>query len=105
MKSVFDPRSVQRADLKGRKPAGDQALAKAHAAARLEHAHLIALRPSAGDPQQAFEPDLAGGERLSEICRKRFSAKPAPLAFGLRILLDALSGLAALHGGALCFAH
>src|SRR5439155_25545339 len=78
-------------------------LARARAAARLEHAHLAVMR-RIGGAEDAFEPDLAGGARLSDICRKRFGSGPVPLACGLRILLDALSGAAAPHGGSLGFA-
>jgi serine/threonine-protein kinase len=51
-----------------------------------------------------FEVEFHGGVRLSELSRKRFGSGPVPLGFGLRILLDTLSGLAALHGS-LAFAH
>jgi hypothetical protein len=104
MKSVLDPRRTPMADLKGRSTASARTLATARAVAALKHPHLVEMRPSSADHVE-FEPDLQGGARLSDICRARFGSRPVPLAFGLRILLDALSGLAALHGQALGFSH
>src|SRR5579859_4401857 len=62
------------------------------------------MRPVAGS-KVAFQPDLDGGVRLSELGKRRFGAERVPLPFGLRILLDALSGVAALHGSPMRFAH
>jgi serine/threonine protein kinase len=62
----------------------------------LRHPHLVVMRPLPG--QLGFEPEMAGGERLSQLCRVKYASRPIPLRFGLRILLDTLSGLAALHG-------
>jgi len=58
--------------------------------AELRHAHLIVMRAAAGG---GFEPELAGGRVLSEL---QVEGSP-PLRVTLRILLDAMSGLATLH--------
>jgi serine/threonine protein kinase len=79
-------------------------LATARAMARFSHPYLVEMRPASPD-ELAFEPELRGGMRLSDLSRVRFGSGPAPLAFGLRILLDALSGLAALHGASAGFCH
>jgi serine/threonine protein kinase len=104
MKSVLDPLAHKKGDQKGHKRAGDRKLATARAIARFSHPYLVEMRALAADELE-FEPELRGGARLSDLSRERFSSGPAPLAFGLRILLDALSGLAALHGASLGFAH
>src|SRR5438067_2074009 len=100
MKSALHARGRRGDGHKGRPKASGRRLAMAHAAAQFGHPHLVEMRPLSGDDLE-FEPDLRGGLRLSEICRLRFGGGPAPLMFGLRILLDALSGLAALHGSSL----
>src|SRR5882762_11488535 len=78
-------------------------LAKVRAAAHLRHPHLVEMFAKAGEGP-GFEAEFHGGVRLSELSRKRFGSGPVPLGYGLRILLDTLSGLAALHG-TLQFAH
>src|SRR5258705_5721840 len=104
MKSALDRIANKKGDQKGHKTAGDPKLATARAIARFGHPYLVEMRPVSAE-ELAFDPELRGGVRLSDICRQRFGSGPAPLAFGLRILLDALSGLAALHGSLLGFAH
>jgi hypothetical protein len=104
MKSALDPLAHKKGDQKGHKRAGDRKLATARAIARFSHPYLVEMRPLSADELE-FETELRGGVRLADLSRQRFSSGPAPLAFGLRILLDALSGLAALHGSSLGFAH
>jgi serine/threonine-protein kinase len=104
MKSVLDPLAHKKGEEKSHKRAGDRRLATARAIARFSHPYLVEMRALSTDELE-FEPELRGGVRLSDLSRERFSSGPAPLAFGLRILLDALSGLAAVHGASLGFAH
>ncbi len=104
MKSALGPLSNRKGDHKLQKKAGDRKLATARAMARFTHPYLVEMRALSSEEIE-FEPELRAGMRLSEICKARFASGPAPLAFGLRILLDALSGLAALHAAALGFAH
>lgn len=63
--------------------------------ADLPHPHLIVMRRSVEGV--GFEPELAGGMSLAELSRSEAGWFPLPLRVGLRILLDALSGLAAVH--------
>ncbi len=76
--------------------------------ADLRHPHLIAmLRNPDGI---GFQPDLAGGRSLAELSCSEAGWFPLPLRVGLRVLLDALSGLAAVHqatqnGKAVEFVH
>jgi serine/threonine protein kinase len=88
----------------GHKKGDPKKLATARAMARFSHPYLVEMRPVSPEELE-FEPELRGGMRLRDVCRIRFGSGPVPLAFGLRILLDALSGLAALHGASLGFCH
>jgi serine/threonine-protein kinase len=63
--------------------------------ADLRHPHLIVMRRSADGA--GFEPEIGGGMSLAELSRSEAGWFPLPLRVGLRILLDALSGLAAIH--------
>ena len=63
--------------------------------ADLRHPHLIVMRKSADGP--GFEPELAGGMSLAELSRSEAGWFPLPLRVSLRVLLDAMSGLAAIH--------
>jgi len=63
--------------------------------ADLRHPHLIFMRRSAEG--SGFEPELAGGMSLGELSRSDAGWFPLPLRVSLRILLDAMSGLAAVH--------
>jgi serine/threonine-protein kinase len=63
--------------------------------ADLRHPHLIVMRRNAEGP--GFEPELAGGMSLAELSRSEAGWFPLPLRVSLRILLDALSGLASVH--------
>jgi len=101
MKSVFDPNVM--GDQRPTKRAGERAITTARALAELKHPFLVEMRPASGEVE--FEVDLQGGVSLSELCRVRFAARPVPLAPGLRILLDALSGLRALTGSSPGFSH
>jgi len=71
--------------------------------AELRHPHLVVMRAM---EDEGFEPELGGGRRLSEL-----QAEGAlPLSVALRILLDAMTGLAKLHrvsaaGRTLDFVH
>src|SRR5258708_7214484 len=103
MKSASEARAVSGGDPIRRKSADSPREAKLRAAAQLRHPHLVEMS-SAGGEAPKFDPLLQGGLRLSELCRKRFGSGPVPLGYGLRILLDTLSGLAALHGS-LAFSH
>src|SRR5262249_4867791 len=94
----------RKGDQKVLKRAGDRKLATARAMARFSHPYLIEMRPLSGDELE-FEPELRSGMRLSDVCRVRFGSGPSPLAFGLRILLETLSGLAALHAASVGFSH
>src|SRR5690349_7858896 len=97
MKSVLGPLAHKKGEEKSHERAGDRRLATARAIARFSHPYLVEMRALSADELE-FEPELRGGVRLSDLSRERFSSGPVPLAFGLRILLDALSGLAAVHG-------
>jgi serine/threonine-protein kinase len=66
----------------------------AQAIADLRHPHLVVMRRTEG---AGFEPEIAGAMSLSELSRSDAGGFPLPLRVGLRILLDALSGLAAVH--------
>src|SRR5579859_6488544 len=61
------------------------------AVAELRHPHIVAMRPSA----EGFEFDREGGRSLAELLAARGGY--LPLRAALRILLDTLSGLSALH--------
>ncbi|HUR56287.1 MAG TPA: hypothetical protein VM029_01160 [Opitutaceae bacterium] len=63
--------------------------------ADLRHLHLIVVRRSAEGV--GFEPESVGGMSLAELSRIDAGGFPLALRVGLRILLDALSGLAAVH--------
>ena len=63
--------------------------------ADLRHPHLIVMRRSSDGV--GFEPELAGGMSLAELSRSEAGWFPLPLRVSLRILLDAMSGLAAIH--------
>jgi serine/threonine-protein kinase len=74
------------------------------AIAALRHPHLVIMRALESG---GFEAELAGGRRLSDLLR---SKGPLSLRVALRILLDAMSGLSALHrvhrdGNPLNFVH
>jgi serine/threonine-protein kinase len=76
--------------------------------ADLRHPHLIVMRRNADGP--GYEPELAGGMSLAELSRSEAGWFPLPLRVTLRILLDALSGLASVHqatqnGNAIDFVH
>ena len=105
MTLVLDSRGEKEQGEKGRPGYGGRKLTLVQAAARLKHPHLVEMRQLFGGAELKFEPELAGGMRLSEICRKRFASGPVPLSFGLRILLDTMSGLAALHGKSFGYSH
>lgn len=63
--------------------------------ADLRHPHLIYMQRSSDGP--GFQADLAGGMSLAELSRSDAGWFPLPLRVSLRVLLDALSGLAAVH--------
>jgi serine/threonine-protein kinase len=63
--------------------------------ADLRHPHLIVMRRTVEGA--GFEPELGGGMSLAELSRSEAGWFPLPLRVGLRILLDALNGLAAVH--------
>jgi len=74
----------------------------------LRHPHLIVMRRNADGV--GFEPEIGGGMSLAELSRSEAGWFPLPLRVVLRILLDALSGLAAIHqatqnGKSLDFVH
>src|SRR5438445_7887595 len=102
MKSALEARAGGGSDPIRRPDADSPRVAKLRAAAQLRHPHLVEMSSSGADAPK--DPVLHGGLRLSELSRKRFGSGPVPLGYGLRILLDTLSGLAALHG-TLQFAH
>jgi len=68
-------------------------LATLRSIAAFRHPHIIVMRPLADGP--GYEPELSGGRPLSELLATHGGS--LSLRLGLRILLDALSGLAALH--------
>src|ERR1051325_8907661 len=108
MKSALNPRASQNNSSAGPLPGAETDLGDVLTVVELRHPHLVVMQPRPG--RVGFEPDLAGGERLSQLCRRKYGTRPMPLRFGLRILLDVLSGLAALHGAKkngrpLAFAH
>jgi hypothetical protein len=76
-------------------PASQEHRTPVQVVADLRHPHLIVMRRSADGA--GFEPELAGGMSLAELSRSDAGWFPLPLRVGLRILLDALSGLAAVH--------
>jgi serine/threonine-protein kinase len=89
-------------------PASEDHRTPVQVVADLRHPHLIVMRRS--DEGDAFEPELAGGMSLAELSRSEAGWFPLPLRVGLRILLDAMSGLAAIHqatknGQAIDFVH
>src|SRR6266508_1439680 len=90
------PKSREPADLENeaRSPAeaAEYWLAVLRAIALLEHPHLVSMGPAASG--RGLGPELAGGRSLAEL-RRECGRLPVPIA--LRILLDVLSGLAALH--------
>jgi hypothetical protein len=61
----------------------------------LRHPHLIVMRRNVEGG--GFDPEIGGGMSLAELSRSEAGWFPLPLRVGLRILLDALSGLAAIH--------
>jgi hypothetical protein len=63
--------------------------------ADLRHPHLLVTRRKIDGV--GFETELGGGMSLAELSRSEAGWFPLPLRVGLRILLDALSGLAAIH--------
>src|SRR5438046_10533856 len=91
MKSALNPRPPEESDTARFAPGAGTDL---DTIVELRHPHLAVMRRIPG----GFEADLGGGELLSQLCLRKYGSRPMPLRFGLRILLDALSGLAALHG-------
>jgi serine/threonine-protein kinase len=84
----------------------DRRLATIVAIAELRHPHLVVM--NIADDGSGFEPDLSGGRVLTEL--QRAEGGSLPLSISLRILVDAMSGLAALHharadGSPLDFIH
>src|SRR4051812_30582372 len=78
-------------------------LAGLRAIADLRHPHLVPVRRSG---EVEFDLETESATSLAELSRDR----PLPLRFQVRLLLDALSGLAALHqaklnGKPLSFVH
>jgi serine/threonine-protein kinase len=71
--------------------AEEKRVAVVQAIAELRHPHLVAMRER-GDG--GYEADLGASRSLAELQAAR---GPLPLRAALRILLDALSGLSALH--------
>jgi serine/threonine-protein kinase len=69
----------------------EEHLARVRAIAELRHPHLIVMWP---DDEGGFEAELGAGRTLAEL---QAAHGPLPLAIALRILLDAMSGLSALH--------
>ena len=63
--------------------------------ADLRHPHLIVMRRQADGA--GFEPEFGGGMSLAELSCSEAGWFPLPLRVSLRILLDGLSGLAAIH--------
>jgi serine/threonine protein kinase len=72
--------------------AHDDRLVAVRAIAELRHPHVVPIRPG---PNGGFEFDEKEGRSLAELLASR--GGPLPLRVSLRILLDALSGLSALH--------
>jgi serine/threonine protein kinase len=62
--------------------------------AEMRHPHLLAMNIT--EDGSGFDRELVGGRLLSEL--KDAKGGSLPLSVSLRILLDAMSGLAALHG-------
>src|SRR5258708_3916881 len=104
MKSVFNGSDRNGGAGKGDLGKSGERAAVVRAVAEIRSDFLVPMRPSDGTTL-AFEAELAGGARLSDLGKRRFGSERVPLRFGLRILLDALSGVAALHGSSLRFAH
>lgn len=97
MRLALNPRASGKTGTPGRPaPGAEIDLGAVLTVVELRHPHLVVMRPLVGGV--GFEPEMAGGELLSELCRVKYASRPIPLRFGLRILLDTLSGLAALHG-------
>ncbi len=101
-KSVLNEQEHKRDEQKAHPVADAARLARLRAVAHLRHPHLVEMRAVIGKSDR-FEAEPRGQVSVAELCRLRFGGGPVPLRFGLRILLDALSGLAALHGSS--FAH
>jgi serine/threonine-protein kinase len=70
-------------------------LAVVHAIAAIRHPHLIVM--SKVSDGAGFEPETNAGLSLFQVSRALEGFGPLSLRFGLRILLDTLSGLGALH--------
>ena len=97
MRLALNPRaSGKTGTLGGPAPGAEIDLGAVLTVVELRHPHLVVMHPLVGEV--GFEPEMAGGESLSELCRVKYASRPIPLRFGLRILLDTMSGLAALHG-------
>jgi hypothetical protein len=84
----------------------DRRLATIVTIAELRHPHLVVM--NIADDGSGFEPELSGGRLLSEL--QRAEGGSLTLSISLRILVDAMSGLAALHharadGSPLDFVH
>ena len=73
------------ADVEGR-------LVAVRALVELRHPHIVSMRPVT---DTTFEPESVDGVTLAELWHS--PAGPPPTRIALRILLDTLSGLAAVH--------
>src|SRR5262249_39397962 len=71
--------------------AEEKRLARVRAIAELRHPHLIVMREL---EEGGYVAEIGSGLTLSELQEAR---GPLPLRVSLRILLDAMSGLSALH--------
>src|SRR5258708_38428882 len=71
----------------------DRRLATIVTIAELRHPHLVVMNIS--EDGSGFEYELSGGRLLSELQRSHGGSLPSSIS--LRILLDAMSGLSALH--------
>src|SRR4051812_11253193 len=69
-------------------------LARARVIADLKDPHLLPMQLR--EDGSGYDPAPFGGKTLTEL--RTSAAGPPPLSFGLRILLDVLRGLAAVHG-------
>jgi hypothetical protein len=79
-------------------PPGESGVARfpaLRAVSELHHPHLVAMRRASAGP--GFEPEARGGLTLAQLGEGPNGVGVLTLRIRLRVLLDALSGLAALH--------
>lgn len=89
-----------RKELTGDERAIKRILAEARLAASIHHANVVATQHTGVDEQGPFLVlDYVEGASLEELVdASRLRGAPLPLAVCLRIALDVLSGLSAIHG-------